>query len=242
MRILVLEDDFLVAESLCALIEELGHEVVARNDNTAAAIQSAKELAPDLALLDIRVKGSATGIEAGRVINEELGIQVIYLTDLNSDEVFDMAKQTRPKDFLNKPVDLLRLKRSLELAEMNMRNSDNEDNISELDITSDRIFLKTKEGKDRVYWDDIYYLSADGVYCNVHLKDQKIILARPLGKVYEQFIKFGGRQYFLQIHRSTVVNKKHVERLKGNMLVVNGDELDISESYRDKVKTLFPSV
>ena len=242
LKVLLLEDEFLVAADLKKKIEQLGFSLIKHVDSGIDAIEFSDKLSPDVVLLDIRVKGGVNGIEAGRKI-KQLGIPVIYLTSLESDDTFQLAKDTAPNDFLNKPVDLLRLKRSIELAAKSNENSPSlQSEYSELSTSENLVFFKNKDGRIRVFLKDICHLQADSVYCTVFITDGKIIVTKPLGTVLNQLQKLKGGDRFVQIHRSTGVNIDHVSKISGNILEVNGCKLDISEPYREKVKALFPSI
>ena len=79
-RILVVEDDRIIARSLRMILEQLGYEVTALASTGQAAINEAKETKPDLILMDIILDGAMDGIEAAEVIRSHLSIPLIYLT------------------------------------------------------------------------------------------------------------------------------------------------------------------
>ncbi|HXR23747.1 MAG TPA: response regulator [Candidatus Binataceae bacterium] len=80
LRILVVEDEALIAESISTGLTRAGCNIVAAVDTGAAAIEAATELRPDLVLMDIHLKGEMDGIEAASVITERLRVPVVYLT------------------------------------------------------------------------------------------------------------------------------------------------------------------
>ena len=71
-RILVVEDDRIIARSLRLILEQLGYEVTALASTGQAAIREAEETKPDLILMDIVLDGDMDGIEAARVIRSHL--------------------------------------------------------------------------------------------------------------------------------------------------------------------------
>ena len=77
-RILVVEDDRIIARSLRLILEQLGYEVTALASTGQAAIREAEETKPDLILMDIVLDGEMDGIEAARVIRSHLSIPIIY--------------------------------------------------------------------------------------------------------------------------------------------------------------------
>ncbi len=79
-RILIIEDEALVAMELRFVLEDLGHEVVGTAADAKAARTLAAEAEIDLALVDIHLSDGATGIELGRELGQDMGITVLFMT------------------------------------------------------------------------------------------------------------------------------------------------------------------
>jgi DNA-binding response OmpR family regulator len=79
-RILIIEDEALVAMELRFVLEDLGHEVVGTAADAKAAHALAAETEIDLALVDIHLSDGATGIDLGRELGQEMGITVLFMT------------------------------------------------------------------------------------------------------------------------------------------------------------------
>jgi CheY-like chemotaxis protein len=77
-RILVAEDDRIIARSLSMILEQLGYEVTALASTGQAAIREAEETKPDLILMDIVLDGATDGMEVTRAIRSHLSIPVTY--------------------------------------------------------------------------------------------------------------------------------------------------------------------
>jgi CheY-like chemotaxis protein len=80
-RILIVEDELIVAEDLSGGLEREGYEVVAKVSNADQALEKCLETRPDLVLIDIKLERENKGLEAARFIRAELRIPVVYLTD-----------------------------------------------------------------------------------------------------------------------------------------------------------------
>lgn len=105
VRILLVEDERLVALSLTRQLEKLGHCVVAHAAAGADAIRIASALRPDLVIMDIHLEGELDGVEAAAEIRKQLELPVIYLTAYSNPEVLDRAKQTEPLGYVLKPYE-----------------------------------------------------------------------------------------------------------------------------------------
>lgn len=79
-RILIIEDEALVAMELRFVLEDLGHEVVATVADAASARNIVRETEVDLALVDIHLSDGPTGVALGRELGQELGVSVLFMT------------------------------------------------------------------------------------------------------------------------------------------------------------------
>ena len=80
IRILIVEDEAIVAEDLELAVTNIGYEVVGRAVSADAAVDKAVKLKPDLILMDIVLRGEKNGIDASREIKDKVDIPVIFLT------------------------------------------------------------------------------------------------------------------------------------------------------------------
>lgn len=79
-RILIIEDEALVAMELRFVLEDLGHEVIATAADAKSARSVAAENEIDLALVDIHLSDGPTGIDLGRELGQDMGVTVLFMT------------------------------------------------------------------------------------------------------------------------------------------------------------------
>ncbi len=115
-RILVVEDDRIIARSLRMILERLGYEVTALASTGDAAIREAEENKPDLILMDIVLDGAMDGIEAAGIIRSHTNIPLIYLTAHADHTTRKRADATQPFGYLSKPIMREDLRRNIEQA------------------------------------------------------------------------------------------------------------------------------
>ena len=115
-RILIVEDEGILAMKTQADLENMGHVVVDIVDNGKEAIDIALKEKPDLILMDIVLKGSLNGIEATGVICEGNGCKIIYMTAHTDDITVEAAKATKHVGFLFKPFEQYQLKQAIDKA------------------------------------------------------------------------------------------------------------------------------
>ncbi len=102
-RILVVEDERIVARSLRIQLTALGYDVVGNVASGEEAIQQSGDLRPHLVLMDIRLEGSIDGVEAAATIRRRFQLPVIYLTAFSTKEILERAKVTQPFGYVLKP-------------------------------------------------------------------------------------------------------------------------------------------
>ena len=95
-KILVVEDEVIIAESLRRSLESSGYDVPEICATAEAAIEAARTYAPDLVLMDIRLKGEKDGIYAARIVSEGFDVPVIFVTAYGDDAVLERAAPLRP--------------------------------------------------------------------------------------------------------------------------------------------------
>ena len=116
LRVLVVEDEVIIAEELKARLPRLGATVVAIADTGVRAIEAAAEHGPDLVLMDINLKGPMDGIEAAGIIRERRQIPVLFLTAHSDPQTLGRAKGADPFGYLLKPFDERNLVVGIEMA------------------------------------------------------------------------------------------------------------------------------
>jgi DNA-binding NarL/FixJ family response regulator len=117
MRVLIVEDDALIAMHLAMLIAEFGHEVCGTAATASQAIDLAALHNPDVVLMDIRLARGSSGVDAAREIHARQALRCIFLSG-NLDEGTRSALQPfEPIDFVGKPVLPVVLQRALKKAQ-----------------------------------------------------------------------------------------------------------------------------
>jgi DNA-binding NarL/FixJ family response regulator len=115
-RVLIVEDDRLVALDLETMLREFGFTPCCTAHSAEEALRMASHHVPDLVLMDIRLEGDSDGVAAAWRLREQLGIRVVYLTANSDPATVERAKHTEPYGYLLKPIRPLDLRCCLELA------------------------------------------------------------------------------------------------------------------------------
>lgn len=115
-KILVVEDESIVAKDIQKSLEKLGYDVPATASSAASAYEKLELIDPDLVFLDIKLKGEEDGIHIAEHIKEKYNIPVIFLTSYVDQGTLDRAKVTEPYGYIVKPFNESDLKTTVEMA------------------------------------------------------------------------------------------------------------------------------
>ena len=115
-RILIVEDEAIIALELKTNLRSLGYEVTSVVNTGEEAIKKAEADNPDLILMDIRIKGELDGIDTAEVIRTQFGIPVVFSTAYLDEERIERAKITMPFGYVLKPFQEKDLKITIQMA------------------------------------------------------------------------------------------------------------------------------
>jgi len=116
IKLLIVEDELIAAESISRNLEQQGYEVVAVVSTGEEAIKEAIANHPDLVLMDIMLPGDIDGIKAAHTIHTQLQIPIVYMTAYADNDTLEKAKHTEPYGYLVKPFKLQDVRTTIEIA------------------------------------------------------------------------------------------------------------------------------
>lgn len=235
MTLLIAEDEALHADRFELLAQQMGYEVAGVFDNAFDALDAFHRCQPDVLLLDIHLRGDIDGVQLAERINQIRSVPIVFVTSMQDDKTFARANQTRPVAFILKPFDALQLQRAIELAVGRLSPAAHEQHFEQHDLVlPDCFFVKVRERLEKVNFNDILYLEADGHYSNIHTTyGRKFVLRMPLGEL-EALLPSG---QFARIHRSYLVQLGSLQSIDlQNMMVLMKDKsLPLSKGFRDQI-------
>ncbi|MGB8952165.1 MAG: PAS domain S-box protein [Candidatus Aminicenantales bacterium] len=116
VRILIVEDEILVAKDIEKILKSMHHEVVGISSSGAEALEITRAKSPDLVFMDIALKGRLDGVQVAEKIRQDFNIPVIYLTALTNEQTLQRAKITEPYGYIFKPFESKELHAAIEMA------------------------------------------------------------------------------------------------------------------------------
>ncbi|MBC5774121.1 LytTR family transcriptional regulator DNA-binding domain-containing protein [Pontibacter sp. KCTC 32443] len=243
-KILISEDEVIIAEDIAACLEDLGYETCAI-DTGEDTLDMIRETKPDLVLLDINLRGGSDGVDIGSQIKKEFNIPFIYLTAYADKSTIDRAKKTEPDGFLVKPFDEKSLRSTIEIAlykhghnhKPNGKSTaeQTEPEHKEMDPLQDYIFVKVKHRIIKVMYSDILWVEAYDNYSFIVTSDQKYLVSSTLKDMEHKLPSHN----FVRVHRSYIANLDKVEALEENAVVFGKGEIPIGKSYKKTLMSRF---
>jgi DNA-binding LytR/AlgR family response regulator len=240
MKILIVEDEFLVAADIEESLISMGYEVQGCIASGQAAIDEVERSLPDLILMDIRLKGEMTGIEAATRILKKHDVPIIYLTANADLGTIEQAKVSLPYGYITKPYSEKDLRTNIEIARYKFESD------IQMKMASDQFhsFFKAQypghvvmdgtRGLTREHADSIYYIDQQADGWMVHLRDDTYLVSTGL----EQLLQILPNDQFIQINDQCLINRNKIFSYMDPDIIIKDlmDVLVIEEKYRKNLK------
>lgn len=240
IRILIVEDNVIIADDMQSMLEEIGYEIV---DNVIVYEQAEEVLKTqqvDLVLIDIILASDKTGIDLGKHIRENYDIPFIFVTSNSDRATVENAKTVKPNGYLVKPFEQQDLYTSIEIALANFtygtgdgnkqpQAPSQEDVPMSNSVLKDSIFVKKQHLYYRIQFGDIQFIKADNVYLEVNTVDKKFLVRSPLKDYLEKLPK----NKFYRAHKSYIVNVDHIDAINSKDIMINNNLIPISKDFKE---------
>ena len=236
IKILLVEDDWIIAKEISYNLQDMGMEVVGCFDNAEEALREIKILVPDLVILDIDLAGEMTGIDLATQLKKNAGLPFIFLTALADSQTVEKAKLAEPYAYLVKPVTPETLYSTIEITLHNSAKK-NEDlaatatSINDNLTYDDSIFVKNKKRLEKILLKDILWVEAYDIYAMVKTPAGQYLLSHSLKAVEEKFPS----THFIRVHRSFFVNKNKIDAIEENNLIIADTPVPVGKTYRESL-------
>lgn len=240
IKILIVEDNVIIADDMQSMLEEIGYEIVDNVIVYEQAVEVLKAQQVDLVLIDIILASDKTGIDLGKHIRENYDIPFIFVTSNSDRATVENAKTVKPNGYLVKPFEQQDLYTSIEIALSNFNYSGRKPGFSEdaedaddmalsNSVLKDSIFVKKQHLYYRIQFEDIQFIKADNVYLEVNTSDKKFLVRSPLKDYLEKLPK----NKFYRAHKSYIVNVDHIEAINSKDILINNNLIPISKEFKE---------
>lgn len=231
LNVLVVEDDPMISESLCDILEMLEHKVIGVAENADDAIVLCNQQKPDIALLDIQIGGDIDGVDLSEIINEQFEVPFIFTTAFADDETVRRAREQGPFGYVVKPYGVKDINAAIEVAmSAYERLKDAESKGGGMSkVIDDSLFLKVDYKLVKVKMKDILYVEAKGDYALFKTKEKGHIVHTTMKRVQERLEPYN----FAKVHRSYVVNLAEIVDIEESNLLIENKVIPISRANKE---------
>lgn len=228
-NIIIVEDEALIAHDLSMCLTKMGYTVSGIAHSADAAIEIIKKNPPALALLDVNIKGAIDGTMLASILKDQYSIPFIFITSYSDDETLRKIKKLKPAGFIIKPYDYKQLQANIKLALSEVKSSVALETKWDTEPTT--FYIKKNSDLVRIEVNEIRFVQAFDNYCYVILQDGKYLIPHTLKSVEEKLTPYN----FLRIHRSYLVNLKHIKVISDDTVIIADFEVPISRNSKQEL-------
>ena len=240
-KILIVEDELLVATDIEESLVSMGYEVLNAVATGKSALREVEKNLPDVILMDIMLKGDLTGIETANLIRQKHNVPIIYLTANADISTINKAKISLPYGYIIKPFTDKDLQTNIEIARFKFENdiklkmeSDQFNQIFGLgNDKKDHIIIEGKNGLERIRPDDIYFIEGVENGSILHLLDEEISSEKQLDEIGKLF----PLNSYLKVSKLFIVNVNKIFLVKFPEIIV-ADKMSVISVDENKKEQL----
>ncbi len=238
IKIVVVEDEILIAESLRMMLENLGYEVPAIFNSGSEAIKNFRPGFADIVIMDIELANNTNGIDTAIELKKICDPPIIFITNNTDERIRKKAiYETSALHYVTKPFTKLDISIAIDLTlKLSGDKETTSKNTSEFShMMNDCIFVKDGSSFKKIMISDIRFLKAEGSYCNLYYNDSNILFSENLSFL-EGRLSFA--KSLLRVHRSYIINVNYIKKIQDNRLWVDDEEIPIGITYKKELGDL----
>ena len=235
VKILVVEDELIIAEDIRMMLEDLGYEVIGTVPDYSEAIELLDKNLPDVVLIDILLAGEKDGITLAETIREKYNLPFIFITSHSDTATVERAKSVHPDGYLVKPFEKKDLYTSIEIAFSNFISKE-ETEVEKEDsfFLKDSIFIRKDYLLVKIRFNDLKWVKSDGNYLDLYCTDEKHLVRSSM----KNFVQRLPANRFLQVHKSYLVNLEHIRSIDHRNVRIDDELIPIGRAFIDDIKKI----
>lgn len=214
VNVVIIEDEFFAAEELWELLISLGYHVDGIY-HSGEKFMKTTNWDFDLAIIDIFLSGKLTGLDIAKELTTRHK-DFVFLTANQDLKTLKDAARFNPRAYISKPFKPNDVTAVLEIISQKL--------IPKLEV-------KGLHGAEYVHPDDILFVKSDGAYIEIQTLKGKIIQRKLLKEIAKEL-----PQYFVRVHRSYIVNTKHIDHASSLEVVIRKHHLPLSRTYKQELQ------
>lgn len=242
LKIMIVEDEAIVALDLSMRLEQEGYAVTGIADNSDEAEELFRSNPPDLLLMDININGTRDGIETAKRLKQIQEVPIIFLTAFSQSEYVNRAKEINPAAYLVKPFNADSLYTSIQIAIHNfavikskpaaikpVAEKTEEASKAPILYFNNYFFVKNNYRFTKIAVTDLLYAESDNNYIKLVTRTEKILLRISL-QLFADTIR---HQHLVRVHRGFVVNVQNIDSFSEEEIMMGKHQVPIGRAYKE---------
>jgi len=233
-KILIVEDEAIVGYGMKATLEQRGYHITGIATSKKEALDCINEEEPDLILMDIGIEGPADGISTAKTIrNTYSDMPIVFITQFEDGDIFALAKEVLPRNYITKPFTDESLYRAVELALLETEHIKGEQ------VADSRYaFILCDDNKyKKLFVKNILCIEADGSYSYIHYveDDQHHVFYVSISS--NNVARQINNPVIQQVHKSYYINLEKIDYIQESVAYLKDykDPVPIGRAYREKL-------
>jgi two-component system, LytTR family, response regulator LytT len=226
MKILIAEDEAVIAISLFQVLKDLGYQPFEPTVNNEEAIETIQNQKPTFAIVDIHLGTYFSGFKVAAALQKQ-NIPFIFLTALFDKETIEKAKIYNPAAYLVKPFTKQNLFATIEMSLLQSQTIISQEQPQ-------TIFIKDGKKMIPINTQEVIYLQSEGKYIAIYtIAKKKHLLRNTLSEVCQQL----NIATLIQIHKSFVINTRFITAVKYDEILLGEIIIPVGRAYRKNLTT-----
>jgi two-component system response regulator LytT len=225
-RVLIVEDEFIIAEDILGTLLELGYQVAGHANGYDEALAMIDTSNPDIVLVDINLGEGKDGVDVGAVIRAKYQLPFIFITSHADKTTVGKAKDLKPNGYLVKPIDKNDLYTGIEIA---LANFSKQSPAPETPETADTLFIKDGTSFIKLRHSDILFIKSDANYVSIQTPQKKYLVRKTL----KEFGSTLPPELFLQVHKSYIINLGCINALHSDHVRISQHEIPVGREFKE---------
>ncbi|MBL7733710.1 MAG: response regulator [Chitinophagaceae bacterium] len=230
LRIMIVEDEPIIADEIAATVEDLGYTVAAKVIHGKDVKEQFVRCEPDVVLMDINLGKGPDGIQLAAEIKQVQHLPLIFLTSYSDKTTIDRAKQVNPDGYIVKPFDEKDLQVAIEIAfhRFEQLQKPAVEEKPETFLVNKHLFIRSKNKLVKLNPEEVIYAEAQSNYTLVKTDKDKFMLSTTLGIIEEKLLPFG----FFRLHRSYLANLAKIDAIEEDHVLIGGEAVPVSKKQK----------
>lgn len=229
-KILLVEDNTNLSENISELLKINGYEILRIFESADSVMEYMLESPPDLILIDIKLKGSKTGIELAHDLRNEFKVPIVFITSASGKDIISKVRHLHPDGFIVKPFTKESLITTIELALANYKSEElieNRASMVKSANTPDELFIRENGWLKKIRIDDIHWIKAEGTYTQLYAEGKQYTLRNTAKEILSKL----NEDQFHRIHKSYIINLKKIDAFNSSTVKIDDSEIPIGRNY-----------